>query len=99
MGISLFIVWNVGFDKSTVRRSITMFGIQMALNILWSFVFFGLKSLLLGLVEIVALSFAILLTILFFLKVSRIAALILIPYLIWVSFASYLNYSFLILNR
>lgn len=98
MGVSLFVVWNVGFDKSTVRRSIIVFSIQLALNILWSFFFFGLKSPLLGLVEIVALWFAIVLTIFSFFRVSRIAALILIPYLIWVSFASYLNYSIFILN-
>ncbi|MEM2988581.1 MAG: TspO/MBR family protein [Candidatus Bathyarchaeia archaeon] len=98
MGASLFLVWNAGLDKRPVRRSIILFGIQLAMNAIWSYLFFGLRSPLLGLVWIAALWVSIALTIASFSKVSRAAASLLIPYLIWVTFASYLNYQILILN-
>jgi len=98
MGISLFLIWNVGLERREVRRSVVIFGVQLALNILWSYLFFGLQSTLLGLIRIVALWMMIVLTVTSFLKVSKKAALLLVPYLLWVSFASYLNYSLWILN-
>ena len=98
MGIALFIVWNTIPEKSSARSAIVIFGLQLLLNAFWSYLFFGLKSPLLGLIEIVVMWFAILLTILTFLRISKKAALLLVPYLIWVSIASYLNYSILVLN-
>ena len=98
MGISLFIVWKAGLDKIAVRRSVVVFGVQLVLNIFWSYLFFGLRSPLLGLIEIMAMWIAIALTIVFFLKVSKTAALLLVPYLLWVSIASYLNYLLLMFN-
>jgi tryptophan-rich sensory protein len=98
MGISLFIVWKAGLDKIAVRRSVVVFGVQLVLNILWSYLFFGLRSPLFGLIEIMVMWIAIALTIVFFLKVSKTAALLLVPYLLWVSIASYLNYLLLMLN-
>ena len=98
MGISLFILWNAGLEKSNVRKSVAIFSVQLVLNIFWSYFFFGLQSPLLGLVEIIALWVAIVLTIVFSFRVSKVAASLLIPYLLWVSFASYLNYLVMILN-
>jgi tryptophan-rich sensory protein len=98
MGISLFIVWNIGLEKNSVRKSIVVFGIQLLLNVFWSYLFFGLKSPLPGLVEIVVMWLTILSTILVFFRISKKAAVLLIPYLMWVSVASYLNYSILVLN-
>ena len=98
MGISLFLIWNVGLEKRHVRRSLAIFGVQLVLNILWSHLFFGMQSPLLGLIGIVALWITIVLTVVSFSKVSKLAAMLLVPYLIWVSFASYLNYALLILN-
>jgi len=98
MGISLFLVWNAGLGKSNVRKSVVIFGVQLALNIFWSYLFFGLRSPLLGLIGIVVLWIMIVLTIVSFFKVSKVATLLLVPYLLWVSFASYLNYAVLILN-
>ncbi len=98
MGISLFVVWNLGLDKNQAKRSISIFGAQLALNALWSFLFFGLKSPRLGFVDIVALWIMIALTIVTFFRISRMSALLLFPYLVWVSFASYLNYWLMILN-
>jgi tryptophan-rich sensory protein len=98
MGISLYLVSKAGLGSINVRRSLVMFSIQLALNVLWSYLFFGLRSPRLGLIEIIAMWVAILITMIFFQRVSRAAALLLVPYLLWVSFASYLNYSIMVLN-
>lgn len=98
MGVSLFLVWNVGLGKSAVRYSVTAFSVQLVLNVLWSYLFFGLRSPLLGLLDIIVLWFAIALTIVLSFKVSKTAAVMLIPYLAWVSVATYLNCLILKLN-
>lgn len=98
MGISLYLVWNKGWENKEVRKAIFIFAIQLILNIFWSFFFFTLKSLLFAFIEIIILWIAILLTIINFQKVSKTAAYLLLPYLFWVSFASVLNFSVLILN-
>jgi tryptophan-rich sensory protein len=97
MGISLFLVWRRQ-GHPTFKTALIFFFVQLILNILWSVAFFGLRSPLLGLIDIILLWIAILLTILNFLKVSKIGGLLLIPYLIWVSFATFLNFSLWILN-
>ena len=71
---------------------------QTLLNILWTPVFFGMKNLLLGLIVIILLDIFVFLTILQFFKVSKIAGIILIPYFLWILFATYLNFGYLILN-
>ena len=99
MGVALFLVWRKGTGQPHVRESIIIFIIQLVLNATWSFAFFGLKSPVAGLINIVLLWLAILLTIISFFRVSRIAACLLIPYIIWVSFATALNYSIYLMNR
>jgi translocator protein len=98
MGISLYIVWEKGLQKQEVKMGMLIFGIQLALNVLWSFLFFGLKSPYYAFVEIVLLWFAIFLTILKFRKISETASYLLLPYILWVSFAMLLNYYLWILN-
>ncbi|NWG03906.1 MAG: tryptophan-rich sensory protein [Syntrophaceae bacterium] len=98
MGISLFFVWRRS-DHPQFKPALIFFFIQLILNTLWSIAFFGLKSPLLGLVDIILLWIAILLTVVHFLKISKLAGVLLIPYLLWVSFASLLNFSLWILNR
>ncbi|MBN2517455.1 MAG: tryptophan-rich sensory protein [Candidatus Altiarchaeota archaeon] len=93
MGVSLYLVWENGFGKEEVKKSVYLFGIQLALNIFWSALFFGLRSPGLAFVEIVLLWAAILLTIMQFKKVSKKAAWLLVPYIAWVSFAALLNLS------
>ena len=98
MGISLFFVWRrQGHPK--LKIALVFFFIQLILNILWSAAFFGIRSPLLGLIDIVLLWIAILLTIQNFVKVSKFAGLILLPYFLWVSFATLLNFSLWFLNR
>lgn len=98
MGIALFLVLKADNFKYKVR-GIVFFTIQLVLNGLWSIVFFGLHQLLLAFVVIIALLVFIILSIIEFYKFSKPAAYILIPYLIWVSFASVLNLSLYLLNR
>lgn len=98
MGVAAFLVWHKGLKNPQPRRALMIFSTQLALNILWSGVFFGLQSPLAGLVVIIILWAAILLTILSFLKVSRPAGLLLVPYLVWVSAATALNASIFVMN-
>ncbi|MDO8728104.1 MAG: TspO/MBR family protein [Candidatus Methanoperedens sp.] len=98
MGISLFLVWQKGWEDEKVKTAIYIFAGQLVLNTLWSVAFFGFRSPLLGLMEIIILWIAILATIMSFMKVSRTAAYLLIPYILWVSFAAILNFSIWALN-
>lgn len=98
MGIALYIVWKKGIAKQEVRRAVSLFGIQLVLNVLWSAVFFGAKSPLFGFVTIVLLWLALLATIVVFYRISKVAGILLIPYFVWGSFASILNFSILMLN-
>jgi benzodiazapine receptor len=92
MGISAFLVWSKGWGNKQVKIALSIFAVQLILNILWSAVFFGFRSPLAGFIEIVILWMAILLTILNFFKVSKTAGLLLLPYILWVSFAAVLNF-------
>ena len=85
-------------NQENKKTAITIFGIQLFLNALWSIVFFGLKNPLAALFVIVALYIFIILNIIKFYKINKTAGLILMPYLLWVSFAGILNYFVMILN-
>lgn len=98
MGISLFLIWRMEMKDQIVRKAIFLFGAQLFFNILWSAAFFGLKSPIAGLIDISILWILILFTILNFMKLSRTAGFLLIPYLLWVSFAAVLNFAIWRLN-
>ncbi len=99
MGIALFLVWKKeDSQKKKVKPALHLFTAQLILNTLWSIIFFGFQSPGWALVEIAFLWLSILLTIIAFAPISRRAAWLLLPYLAWVSFASYLNYSIWMLN-
>ncbi len=98
MGLSAFLVWRKGLDQEGVKTALSIFVIQLILNALWSVMFFGLRSPLAGLVEIVCLWVAILVTILYFWRISIPAGILLVPYILWVSFAAVLNFSIWRLN-
>jgi len=98
MGVAAFLVWRHGFEKKEVRRALTIFGGQLVLNALWSIIFFGLHNPFWAFIEIIVLWLAILATMFAFYKVSRVAAYLLLPYILWVSFAAVLNFSIMILN-
>ncbi len=104
MGIAAFLIWSSyakaseGQAKRKIKLALGVFGIQLFLNAIWSIIFFGLHSPGWALVDIVLLWLAIVWTMVVFYKISRPAAYLLVPYLLWVSFASYLNYSIWMLN-
>ncbi|WP_281773925.1 MULTISPECIES: TspO/MBR family protein [Methanobacterium] len=98
IGIALFLVWRQGWDRRDVRFAIGIFAVQLVLNILWSLVFFGLHSILGGFIVIFLLWIAILANMVAFYVLSKPAGLLFVPYIIWVSIASYLNYSVMLLN-
>ena len=88
MAVSVWLVWRAS-DKP--ERAITVFAIQLGLNLLWSALFFGLRSPGLALLEILLLLGMIVLTIVEFARWHRLAAALLVPYLLWTSFATALN--------
>lgn len=96
MGISLYLVWTA--KKKDEKKAIGVFGFQLFLNALWSFLFFGLKSPLYGLICILMMWVAILATIVTFYKIDKKAAYLLVPYLAWISIATLLNYLIWVLN-
>jgi benzodiazapine receptor len=98
MGISVFLICRTGLAESKVRVALGLFGVQLIFNVLWSVLFFGLRSPLAGLIDIAVLWVTIALTIFYFFKISKASGVLLLPYLVWVSFAMVLNFFILTMN-
>ncbi len=98
MGIAAFLIWRKGLQTKGVLFALVLFGVQLILNTLWSVVFFGFRNTALAFIEIGLLWLAIAATLVAFSRISRTAAVLLVPYILWVSFAAYLNYQFWALN-
>ncbi|MCB0195238.1 MAG: tryptophan-rich sensory protein [Anaerolineae bacterium] len=100
MGLASWLVWTRRDEQETeVHGALRWYGIQLGFNTLWSFIFFGLRRPDLALFDIAALWGTLLATIISFKRVRQVAALLLIPYFLWVSFASLLNTAIWWLNR
>ena len=100
MGVAGGMIWNkLETDQENVKKAFTFFIIQLGLNALWSYLFFGLHNPFLALIEIILLWLMIFETYNQFKKIDKIAAYLLLPYLAWVSFATILNASIWWLNR
>ena len=93
MGVALFLVWREGTESREVRVALAAFVAQFVLNLTWTPVFFGLRRPDLGLVVIVLLVITVAGTVAAFDRVDRRAAVLLVPYLLWVAFAGILNYA------
>lgn len=99
MGIAGGLIWNqLERNKELVKKGLFFFTAQLLLNALWSYLFFGLHNILLALIEIILLWLIIFETYLIFKKIDKTASYLLIPYLLWVSFATILTISIYILN-
>lgn len=98
MGVAAGIVWAKGFYHIWVKTALYHFGFQLLLNATWSIVFFGFRQPFWALIVILTLLILLLLTIKWFRVVSSLAALFLVPYLLWVCFATVLNYKIWELN-
>lgn len=97
IGISLYLFWN-SRKKINKNPGYITYILGLISNFLWSFFFFGLRSPIYGLIDIILMLSLISLNIYYFQKVSKNSALILVPYLLWVCFATYLNIGILLLN-
>lgn len=97
MGVSLFLVIK---DRSlaSVKSAVLIFVAQLVFNALWSIVFFGAKNIGGALGVIVILWLLIAINVIIFYRLSKMSGLLLVPYLLWVSFASFLNYTIYLLN-
>lgn len=93
MGVSAFFIWREGISRRNVKTALALFIFQLIANIFWSIIFFGAHNPGLAFIEIISLWCAILATILAFYEISHISAYLLLPYIVWVSFAGFLNYS------
>ncbi|MCR9226217.1 MAG: tryptophan-rich sensory protein [Flavobacteriaceae bacterium] len=98
MGVAAGIVWSKGYHHIWVKTALYHFVFQLLLNALWSIVFFGLKNPVGGMIVILALLTMIILTIKWFKVISKTAAILMVPYLLWVGFAAALNYKIWELN-
>ena len=99
IAVAAWLVWKQGIGAAGVKLALVVFLVQLILNTLWSILFFGLRSPLAGLVDIIVLWLAILATVVLFFRVSMPAGILLLPYIVWVSFAALLNAAILRLNR
>ena len=98
MGISLYLILQAGITKGEVFVGLVLFALQLGLNIGWSYLFFGWHAIFFGFMCILALLAILLCTIIQVSRFSIISAAFLIPYLVWISFATYLNYAIMVLN-
>lgn len=98
MGEASYRVYASGQDPAQIRKALTAYGVQLGLNFLWPLVFFGGKMYLTAFIVLVALWVAIVVTMRRFMKLDEKAGDMIIPYLLWVSFAAYLNLGVFLLN-
>jgi len=99
MAIAMYLVWQKGLKKKNIRQVIHLFLIHLTVNAGWSIVFFGLHSILGGMVMIIILWGMIFTLIREFYRIDTRASYLLVPYIVWVSFAGILNFSILLLNQ
>ena len=97
MGVAFALIWNQQ-DTAVRTQAMLLFGIQITLNFFWSLIFFRWQSPVWALVEILVMLVFIVLTVLAFQKLNKTAAYLMLPYLCWVSFASFLNFTIWKLN-
>jgi translocator protein len=91
MGVSAWLVWGKRGEDSLVRPALLFFLVQIVLNALWSWIFFGQHEMGWAFVEISGLWLAVAVTLVFFWRINPTAGILLIPYLLWISFAAVLN--------
>ena len=97
MGIALFFIWKAPKVKKT-NEGLMLFGAQLVFNVIWTIVFFGFRSVIGGVLSIVILLILIVMTTLQFYRIDKRAAYLMLPYLLWVCFATMLNVSIYLLN-
>ncbi|SKC89036.1 TspO/MBR family protein [Maledivibacter halophilus] len=99
MGIASYRVWMYRSNRSDVRSALIVYGVQLFFNFLWTIIFFGLGLRGVAYIEIIILLILIIITTIRFYKIDKISGYLMIPYILWVSFASVLNLSIWLLNK
>lgn len=99
IGTAAYLVWKCRNNSSAYRTTVGIYIVQLLLNFSWSMVFFGLHQIMGGFIVILLLAVAIVLNIAWFARFSKAAAWLLVPYLLWVGFATALNLSIYVLNK
>lgn len=99
MGLAAYRIWMYGYEHKGVKKAVLLYLVQLGLNFLWTILFFGLALRGLAMVEILVLLLFIILTTIEFFRLDKLAGYLMVPYILWVSFASVLNYSIWMLNR
>lgn len=99
MGVAVWLIWEHHRQTKAGRLAMQLFCVQLVLNFAWSIIFFGLRSPLLALIEIIILWITIFITLKKFYRLNKTAGYLLMPYLAWVSFATLLNAAIVMLNR
>lgn len=99
MGISIYLVEESSASVKEIREAKRIYYLQLAVNFLWSFFFFTFEWYLFAFIWLVFLWVLIIMMIKQFADISKVAAYLNIPYLIWVTFAAYLNFAIWLLNR
>ena len=98
MGEAAFRTYASDADEFKKKKALTAYGVQLALNLLWPIVFFGGQKYIAGFVVIIALWVAVVVTLSRFMRIDERAGDLLVPYLLWVTFAAYLNFGVFLLN-
>lgn len=98
MGIAAYLVWQQGWSQGVVKAALVLYGIQLVINAVWSPVFFGMRAPTAGLIVIAVLWVAIVVTMVWFARVSTAATWLMAPYLAWVTYAAALNFEIWRLN-
>ncbi len=99
MGVASYLVLTSGQDEGQIRTALTVYGIQLAVNFVWPILFFNFETYLGAFIWLLYLWLLILVTVVLFYRISKTAGILMIPYLVWVTFAGYLNLGIYLLNR
>ena len=99
MGLASYLVWRSDGPRHAVQSALTLYGVQLGFNFLWTILFFNQNCYLFAFFWLVILWILILATVLRFYRLSRTAGYLMIPYLLWVAFAGYLNLGIYLMNR
>lgn len=98
MGISLYLIWNNSTDYNFKKVAFILFSVQLILNFIWSLVFFNSRQFTAAFIILIFMFIFTLFMTLRFYKINKISAFLQIPYILWLTFAAYLNYAICVLN-
>lgn len=99
MGIASYLVYSEGAPRSEVSNALTWYGVQLVVNFFWSIIFFNFGAYIFAFIWLIVLWVLIIITTVKFYKINKTAGILMIPYLLWVTFAGYLNLAIYLLNR